>query len=66
MNSYQRYQDEKMRWGDRSADGDWADPDPYDRRYRSDTYQSPFKTGSTAADSEYYSSNWVERPHYSN
>eukprot|EP00971_Amphidinium_carterae_P115460 2286730-Amphidinium_carterae.1 len=33
-NSFQRYQDEKMCWGDRSADGDWADPDPYDRRNR--------------------------------
>eukprot|EP00971_Amphidinium_carterae_P047740 940160-Amphidinium_carterae.1 len=33
-NSFQRYQDEKMCWGDRSIDGDWADPDPYDRRNR--------------------------------
>eukprot|EP00971_Amphidinium_carterae_P094421 1869257-Amphidinium_carterae.1 len=53
-----------MVWGDRSAGGDWDEPDNYERRNWG--YQSPFKTGSAAADADYYSAGWVERPHYSN
>eukprot|EP00971_Amphidinium_carterae_P322314 6406125-Amphidinium_carterae.1 len=48
LNSWERYKESKMVWGDRSADGDWTDPDPYERRNWG--YQSPFKTGSAAAD----------------
>eukprot|EP00971_Amphidinium_carterae_P199966 3968854-Amphidinium_carterae.2 len=64
LNSYDRYNESKMCWGDRSAGGDWSEPDPNERRNWS--YKSPFKPESTAADSEYYSANWVDRPHYSN
>eukprot|EP00971_Amphidinium_carterae_P309228 6144909-Amphidinium_carterae.2 len=68
LNSWERYQQSKMEWGDRSADGDWADPDPRDLRYwPSQPYQSPFGgkgKRNTAGDG--YGGEWIERPHYSN
>eukprot|EP00971_Amphidinium_carterae_P323805 6435326-Amphidinium_carterae.1 len=46
MNSWARYQESKMEWGDRSAGGDGDQPDPQDRRYwASQPYQSPFGKG---------------------
>eukprot|EP00971_Amphidinium_carterae_P351669 6492221-Amphidinium_carterae.1 len=52
----------------KSSPGDWAEPDPRDRRYwTSPPYQSPFGgkgKGNTAGDG--YGGEWVERPHYSN
>eukprot|EP00971_Amphidinium_carterae_P321943 6399796-Amphidinium_carterae.2 len=68
LNSWERYRQSKMEWGRRSADGDWAEPDPRDRRYWTfPPYQSPFGgkgKGNTAGDG--YGGEWVERPHYSN
>eukprot|EP00971_Amphidinium_carterae_P108080 2139772-Amphidinium_carterae.1 len=67
LNSWERYNQSKLEWGDRSADGDWSEPDPYDRR--NGHYQSPFRTygkGSTADDRDRHHAHWVERPHYSN
>eukprot|EP00971_Amphidinium_carterae_P018136 357655-Amphidinium_carterae.1 len=45
LNSWERYNQSKMIWGDRSADGDWSEPDPYDRRNWNYSIPVPFPKG---------------------